>query len=60
MEDVKVPMHMWRKEVLKKAKGDVLKEFEKLCPTDRSFDRITKDMHDVFDRLMKELDLSKA
>lgn len=42
---------------LKKAKGDVLKEFEKVCPTDKSFDRIVKEMHDIFDRLAQELKL---
>jgi ASC-1-like (ASCH) protein len=42
-------------EALKKAKGDVLKEFEKVCPTDKSFDRIVKDMHDIFDQLREEL-----
>lgn len=46
--------------LFKKAKGDVLKEFEKLCPTDRSFDRVTKDIHDIFDRLTKELDGAKG
>jgi ASC-1-like (ASCH) protein len=46
-----------RKLALKKAKGDVLKEFEKVCPTDKSFDRIVKEMHDIFDRLEEDLEV---
>jgi hypothetical protein len=41
---------------LKKAKGDIVKEFEKMSPTDRAFDRVVKDMHDIFDQLTAELD----
>lgn len=43
--------------VLNRAKGDILKEFEKVCPTDKSFDRIVKEMHDIFDQLGRELKL---
>ncbi len=43
---------------LKKVKGDILKEFEKVCPTDRSFERLKKEMHDIFDQLQKDM-LSK-
>lgn len=46
------------KMALKAAKGDVLKEFEKVCPTDKSFERIKKDMHDIFDNLLHELEKS--
>lgn len=42
-------------DMLIKAKGDVLKEFEKICPNDRSFERMKKDMHDIFDDLERDL-----
>ncbi len=42
-------------ELIKKAKGEVMKEFEKVCPTDKSFDRVLKDMHNIFDRLSQEI-----
>jgi hypothetical protein len=41
--------------ILKAIKGDVLKEFEKVCPTDTSFQRIKKDMHDIFDEARRQL-----
>jgi hypothetical protein len=41
--------------ILKTIKGDVLKEFEKVCPTDTSFQRIKKDMHDIFDEARRQL-----
>lgn len=37
------------------AKTEVLKEFEKVCMTEMAFNRIKKDMHDIFDNLSKEL-----
>lgn len=44
--------------ILKSLKGEVLKEFEKVCPTDMSFQRVKKDMHDKFDAAERQL-LSK-
>jgi hypothetical protein len=41
--------------ILKTLKGDVLKEFEKVCPTDMSFQRIKKDMHNLFDEAERQL-----
>lgn len=41
--------------ILKSIKGDILKEFEKVCPTDMSFQRIKKDMHDIFDEAKRQL-----
>lgn len=41
---------------LKKAKGDIVKEFEKMSPTDRAFERVVKDMHDIFDLLRKDIE----
>jgi hypothetical protein len=43
------------KAVLDTGKGEILKEFEKVCPTDKSFQRIKKDMHDIFDKMAAEL-----
>jgi hypothetical protein len=43
------------KEVLNKKKGQICKEFEKVCPTSRSFERVVKEMHDIFDELEREL-----
>jgi hypothetical protein len=40
---------------LKRAKGDIVKEFEKVCPTDKSFNRVLKDVHDIFDELHKNI-----
>jgi hypothetical protein len=48
------------KEALRKAKGEILKEFEKVCPTDKSFDRIVKDMHDIFDSILDDLKIKKV
>lgn len=41
--------------VLNSLKGEVLKEFEKVCPTDMSFQRVKKDMHDKFDTAERQL-----
>ena len=36
-------------------KGKVIAEFEKVCPSDRSLQRIIKEMHNLFDELEKAL-----
>jgi hypothetical protein len=41
--------------ILKSVKGDILKEFEKVCPTDMSFQRVKKDIHDIFDEAKRQL-----
>lgn len=41
-----------------KAKTEVLSEFEKICPSDRSFDRMKKNMHDIFDQMLEEIKAS--
>lgn len=41
--------------IINKSKGEVIKEFEKVCMTDRAFHRVKKEMHDIFDRLFQEL-----
>ena len=41
--------------ILKCGKGEILKEFEKVCPTDTSFQRMKKDMHDIFDEMLRQL-----
>jgi hypothetical protein len=43
------------KAVLDMGKGEILKEFEKVCPTDKSFQRMKKDMHDIFDEMARQL-----
>lgn len=47
--------HELKQDAFRTAKGDVLKEFEKICPTEASFKRVRKDMHDVFERLQAQL-----
>lgn len=42
-------------EIVNRAKGDVCKEFEKICATEMAFKRMKKEMHDIFDRLIQEL-----
>ncbi|MDK2600641.1 hypothetical protein QO179_24415 [Bacillus stercoris] len=42
--------------VLNAAKCEVLKEFEKICPTDMSFQRVRKDMHNIFDKIQDQLE----
>ena len=37
-------------------KCEVLKEFEKICPTDMSFQRMKKTIHDIFDEGQRQLD----
>jgi hypothetical protein len=39
------------KNVLNKKKGMICKEFQKVCPTEGSFDRMVKESHNVFDSL---------
>jgi DNA-binding IscR family transcriptional regulator len=41
--------------ILDYGKGEILKEFEKVCPTDKSFARMKKDMHDIFDEMTRRL-----
>lgn len=43
------------KQILNSGKGNILKEFEKICPTDMSFQRMKKDMHDIFDEMERQL-----
>lgn len=42
-------------QMVNKAKGEVCKEFEKVCMTDRAFERVLKEMHTIFDQLTKEI-----
>lgn len=42
-------------EIIRRAKGEVCKEFEKICSTDRSFFRAKKDMHNIFDQLFDDI-----
>lgn len=46
-------------EVVNKAKGDVCKEFEKICVTETAFKRMKKEMHDIFDQLAVDLRSTK-
>ena len=41
--------------ILSKKKGLVCKEFEKVCPTNSSFNRMVKEMHNIFDSLETDL-----
>jgi gamma-glutamyl phosphate reductase len=41
--------------ILDRKKGQVCNEFEKLCPTEASFKRMKKEMHNIFDSLAVEL-----
>ena len=41
--------------ILSKKKGLVCKEFEKVCPTKESFNRMVKEMHNIFDGLEADL-----
>ena len=41
--------------ILNKKKGLVCREFEKLCPTEASFVRMRKEMHNIFDDLGEEI-----
>lgn len=43
------------KAILDNGKGEILKEFEKICPTEKSFQRMKKDMHDIFDVMAQQL-----
>lgn len=42
--------------LLNQAKGEVCKEFEKVCATEKSFQRMKKEMHNIFDKLLEDLD----
>lgn len=41
--------------ILKAGKGEILKQFEKVCPTETSFQRMKKDMHDIFDNMLSQI-----
>jgi hypothetical protein len=41
--------------LLNKKKGLIMKEFEKVCPTDLSVKRVLKEMHNIFDDMYKEI-----
>lgn len=41
--------------IFSKKKGLVCREFEKVCPTEASFKRMLKEMHDIFDNMEREL-----
>lgn len=38
-----------------KKKGLICREFEKVCPTEASFKRMLKEMHNIFDDMEREL-----
>lgn len=42
--------------LLNSIKGDILKEFEKVCPTEISFKRVKKEVHNIFETLQKGLE----
>lgn len=42
-------------ELMNKKKGLILKEFEKVCPTDSSFQRMIKEMHNIFEGLAEDI-----
>lgn len=42
--------------ILRELKYEILKDFEKVCPTDMSFQRIKKDMHDKFDNACRQVE----
>jgi hypothetical protein len=41
--------------LLNKKKGLIIKEFEKVCPTDTSIKRVIKEMHNIFDDMYDEI-----
>lgn len=41
--------------ILDKRKGQVAKEFEKVCPTDSSFRRMLKELHNIFDGIYEDI-----
>ncbi len=45
------------KTLLDKTKGNVVKQFELVCPTDASLKRAKKTMHDIFDELERQLSM---
>lgn len=40
------------------AKSKVCAEFEKVCQTDKSFRRMVKEMHDIFDKLEEDITIT--
>jgi hypothetical protein len=43
------------KETLDKSKGEIVKIFELVCPTEISFKRSVKNMHNIFDDLLNKI-----
>lgn len=41
--------------ILDKRKGQIGKEFEKICPTDASFHRMIKELHNIFDGIYEDI-----
>jgi ASC-1-like (ASCH) protein len=42
-------------QMVNKAKGEVISEFEKVCPSENSLKRMVKEMHNIFDQLSEEI-----
>lgn len=53
MELMQMTPEMKVKDILDKKKGLVCREFEKVCPTEASFKRMLKEMHNIFDDIEK-------
>ncbi|BCO16102.1 hypothetical protein_gp049 [Bacillus phage vB_BceM_WH1] len=45
---------MLSQEEINLAKGKIISEFEKVCPTPRSFEQMKRETHRVFDELFKQ------
>lgn len=41
--------------MLNKVKGEVIAEFEKVCPSEPSLKRMVREMHQIFDQLTKDI-----
>ena len=55
-QELKDPMQ----KAVREAKTRVCAEFEKVCQTDKALQRMVKEMHDIFDRLEKEIQSIQA
>lgn len=43
------------KEILNRGKTLICREFEKVCPTEPSLERMIKEMHNIFDKMEADL-----
>lgn len=53
--DIVPTMNANAQQAVREAKTRVCAELEKICPTEKSLSRMVKEMHNIFDKLEKDV-----